>query len=237
MLVKTKAIVISSVKYNEKSLIVRCLTESEGVQSYFIHNAFTGRNNKQKSVFFQPLTQLEIEGYHNNKKHLQKIKEVKVAYPYHSLHFDIVKTTIVLFLSEVLHHVIKEEGKNEELFRYLESALQWFDNHDKVFNFHLILLLQLTKYLGFFPQENLDNKIFFNIDEGVFSEKQSLNGLSVENTRLLKKLMELKFNSTEMVFTSLQRRQLLKIMIDYYSFNIENIGKIKSLEILSQIFD
>ena len=55
MLIKTKAIVISSVKYNDKSLIVKCLTREEGVQTYFIQNAFTGKNNKQKKVFFQPL--------------------------------------------------------------------------------------------------------------------------------------------------------------------------------------
>ncbi|WP_445456393.1 DNA repair protein RecO [Flavobacterium sp. HNIBRBA15423] len=237
MLIKTKAIVISSLKYNEKSLIVKCLTRLDGIQTYFIHNAFTGKNNKQKKVFFQPLNQIEIEAYHNNKSNLQRIKEVKIYYPYQSIYLDIIKSSIVLFLSEILHNTIKEEGKDEQLFDYLESALQWFDTQDKVFNFHLILLLQLTKYLGFYPQENLSDKKYFNISEGVFSEFQSLNSLTIEESELLKKLLDVNINSTEKLFSSSQRRQLLKILIDYYSFNIENSKKIKSIEILTQIFD
>ncbi|WP_130736377.1 DNA repair protein RecO [Flavobacterium sp. J27] len=237
MLIKTKAIVISSVKFNEKSLIVKCLTKTDGMQTYFIHNAFTGKQNKQKNVFFQPLNQIEIEAYHNTKKQLQRIKEVKIHYLYHTIYLDVVKTAIALFLSEMLHNSIKEEGKNEFLFEYLESALQWFDSHNQIFNFHLILLLQLTKYLGFYPQKNEANNIFFNIDEGVFSETPSSHTLTKEETILFKKLMELKFTTTEKIFSASQRRSLLNVLIEYYMFNIGYSKKIKSIEILSQLFE
>ncbi|WP_317162508.1 recombination protein O N-terminal domain-containing protein [Flavobacterium haoranii] len=52
MLIKTKAVVISAVKYQEKSLIVRCFTLSDGLKSYFVTNAFTGKKNNQKNAFF-----------------------------------------------------------------------------------------------------------------------------------------------------------------------------------------
>lgn len=237
MLIKTKAIVISSVKYNDKSLIVKCLTREEGVQTYFIHNAFTGRNNKQKKIFFQPLNQIEIEANHNHKKNLHRIKEVKIYYPYHSVYLDITKSSIVLFLSEILHYTIKEHWKDEQLFDYLETAMQWFDTHDEVYNFHLILLLQLTKFLGFYPQDNHVENKFFNISEGVFSETSTLYSLSEDESLLLKKLLDLNIYTTEKLFSSHQRRILLKIIIDYYSFNIENSKKIKSIDVLTQIFE
>ena len=237
MLVKTKAIVISSLKYNEKSLIVKCLTKSEGIKTYFINNAFTGKNNKQKNAFFQPLNQIEIEANHNPKNTLNRIKEVKVYYPYQSVYLDIVKSSIVLFLSEILHNSIREEGKNEALFDYLESALQWFDSQENVFNFHLILLLQLTKFLGFYPQLNDDDALYFNCKEGVFTETPSLDSLNKEESLLLKKLLSLKMDSIEKIFSSSQRRILLKILINFYDFNIENSKKIKSIDILTQIFD
>lgn len=237
MLIKTKAIVISSVKYNDKSLIVKCLTREEGVQTYFIHNAFTGRNNKQKKIFFQPLNQIEIEANHNLKKNLHRIKEVKIYYPYHSVYLDITKSSIVLFLSEILHYTIKEHWKDEQLFDYLETAMQWFDTHDEVYNFHLILLLQLTKFLGFYPQDNHVENKFFNISEGVFSETSTLYSLSEDESLLLKKLLDLNIYTTEKLFSSHQRRILLKIIIDYYSFNIENSKKIKSIDVLTQIFE
>lgn len=237
MLVKTKAIVISSTKYQEKSLIVKCLTKSDGIKTYFIHNAFTGKNNKQKSSLFQPLNQIEIEAFHRNKGNMEKLKEVKLYYPYQNIYLDIVKTSITLFLSEMLHNTIKEEGKNEALFEYLENALQWFDSQQEMHNFHLILLLQLTKYLGFYPQNNTPQNVFFNIYEGVFSTQIGLQSLSIEESDLMKKLLELKINTTAKVFSSSQRRQLLKILIDYYSHNVENSKKIKSLEVLAELFD
>jgi DNA repair protein RecO (recombination protein O) len=58
MQVKTKAIVISSIKFQEKSLIVKCFTQSHGLKSYFVRD-FVGKSN-QKIAYFQ-LTILEIE--------------------------------------------------------------------------------------------------------------------------------------------------------------------------------
>ena len=134
--------------------------------------------------------------------------------------FSVISKCILLFLSEILHNTIKEEGKNEALFDYLENALQWFDSQKEMHNFHLILLLQLTKHLGFYPQNNTPQNSYFNIYEGVFSNQTALQSLSFEESNLLKKLLDLKINSTEKVFSSNQRRQLLKILIDYYSYNV-----------------
>ena len=53
MLIKTKAIVISSLKYQEKSLIVKCLTQSDGLKSYFVPNAFSAKKSNQKIAYFQ----------------------------------------------------------------------------------------------------------------------------------------------------------------------------------------
>ena len=50
MLIKTKAIVISSLKYQEKSLIVKCFTQSDGLKSYFVPNAFSAKKSNQKIV-------------------------------------------------------------------------------------------------------------------------------------------------------------------------------------------
>ena len=60
MLVKTKAIVISSLRYQEKSLIVKCFTEAGGLKSYFIRDAFSSRKSSQKIAFFQPLNIIEM---------------------------------------------------------------------------------------------------------------------------------------------------------------------------------
>lgn len=236
MLIKTKAIVISSLKYQEKSLIVKCFTESNGLKTYFVRDAFSGRKSNQKIAYFQPLTILEIEAVHKNKGALESFKEIKIASPFQTLHSDIYKSTIVMFLSEILHHSIHEEEKNEHLFAFLETALFWLDNHNQVANFHLILMLETTKYLGFYPDVSEIEFPFFDANEGIFTPFHGMGSLTEYETNLFKKLIPLKFDNDQKTFHVIERQIVLKILIDYYTFHLDGFRKPKSLEVLVAVF-
>lgn len=236
MLVKTKAIVISTLKYQEKSLIVKCFTQSDGLKSYFVRNAFSSGKASQKIAYFQPLTILEIEANHKNKGTLENFSEIKIATPFRSVHSDVIKSTIVMFISEILHHSIHEEEKNEPLFDFLEAALDWLDNNDETANFHLILMLETAKFLGFYPDVSEMHQPFFEMTEGVFSQFHAISSLSEIDSSLLKKLIGLKFDSDRKTFHVSERQILLKILIDYYSFHLDGFKKPKSLEVLKEVF-
>ena len=236
MQVKTKAIVISSLKYQEKSLIVKCLTHSDGLKSYFVPNAFSTKKGNQKIAYFQPLSILEIEASHKNKGSLEHFKEIKLAHAYKNIPNDIIKSTIVLFLSEILHYSIHEEEKNESLFDFLESALLWLDAHDETTNFHLILMLEMTKFFGFYPDNSESVFKFFDCKEGNFTAFQGTNCLSEHETFLFKKLIDLKFDSDQKVFAGIERQILLKILLDYYLFHLDGFRKPKSLDVLKEVF-
>ena len=236
MQVKTKAIVLSSLKFQEKSLIVKCFTQSHGLKSYFVRDAFSSRKSNQKIAYFQPMTVLDIEAVHKNKGTLESFKEIKIASPFHSIHSDIYKSTIVMFISEILHHTIHEEEKNEHLFTFLETALEWLDNHDEVANFHLILMLEATKYLGFYPDTSDMDMPFFEMTEGVFTPFHAISSLTEHETNLFKKLVDLKFDNDQKVFHVIERQIILKILIDYYSFHLDGFKKPKSLDVLKEVF-
>lgn len=236
MLVKTKAIVISSLKYQEKSLIVKCFTLSDGLKSYFVPNAFSVKKSSQKIAYFQPLTLLEIEANHKNKGTLEHFKEIKLASGYQTITTDIIKSTIVIFLSEILHHSIQEEEKNEGLFTFLETALLWLDTHEGTSNFHLILLLEVTKFLGFYPDTTDIEGKYFEMNEGVFSPFMGAGCLSEHETHLFKKLIDLKFDSNQKVFAGIERQMVLKILLDYYTIHLDGFKKPKSLEVLKEVF-
>ena len=53
MVVSTKAIVISKIKYNDNDLIVKCYSASCGVKSYVIKNALKSKKGKLKPAYFQ----------------------------------------------------------------------------------------------------------------------------------------------------------------------------------------
>jgi len=236
MLVKTKSIVISSIKYQEKSLIVKCFTLSDGLKSYFVRDAFSSRKSNQKIAYFQPFSILEIEAVHKNKGTLENFKEIKLAIPFQTIHNTVTKSTIVLFLSEMMHYSIHEEEENEALFTFLETALLWLDAHDEIANFHLIFLLEATKYLGFYPDTTNIDLPYFEMTEGIFTPFNAISSLSNHETQLFKKLLELKFESDLKTFHVIERQILLKILIDYYSFYLEGFRKPKSLDVLKEVF-
>lgn len=236
MLVKTKAIVISSIKFQEKSLIIKCFTLSDGLKSYFVRDAFSSRKSNQKIAYFQLFSILEIEAIHKNKGTLENFKEIKLATPFQTIHSDVIKSTIVLFLAEMMHYSIHEEEKNEALFTYLETALLWLDTHEDMANFHLIFLLEATKYLGFYPDISDANFPFFEMTEGIFTPFNAISSLSEHETSLFKKLLLLKFDTNQKTFHSIERQLLLKILIDYYSFHLEGFRRPKSLDVLKEVF-
>jgi DNA repair protein RecO (recombination protein O) len=236
MLVKTKAIVLSSIKYQEKSLIVKCFTLSDGIMSYFVHNAFSSKKTNQKIAYFQPLNILEIEANHKNKGTLESFKEIKLAIPFATINSNIVKTTVIIFISEILHNSIGEEEQNIPLFSFIETTLLWLDNHDETTNFHLIFLLEITKFLGFYPDISQKELDYFEMTESKFSSFESTSCLTSQQTILFKKLIDLKFDSSQKVFTGIERQILLKILIDYYTFHIDGFKKPKSLEVLKEVF-
>ena len=236
MQVKTKAIVISALKYQEKSLIVKCFTLSHGLKSYFVRDAFSNRKSNQKMAYFQPMTILEIEASHKNKGTLEHFKEIKIAAPFQSIHSDIYKSTIVMFISEVLHHSIHEEERNESLFEFLETALHWLDEHDEMANFHLILMLEMTKYFGFYPDTSDIDMPFFEMNEGVFTPFHAIGSLTEHESNLFKKLIPLKLDSNQKVFHVIERQLVLKILIDYYSYHLDGFKRPKSLDVLKEVF-
>lgn len=236
MLVKTKAIVISAIKFQEKSLIVKCFTESDGLKTYFVQNVFSTRKSNQKIAYFQPLTILEIEALHKNKGTLENIKEVKISQPFSTVSTNVYKSTIVIFISEILNSCIQEEEKNEALFLFLENALIWLDNHNEISNFHLILLIEITKFLGFYPDISNINLPFFDLNDGVFSTYSSINSLTEEETFLFKKLLNLQFDSNQKIFTGYNRQMLLKILLKFYSIHHMEFRNPKSLEVLNEVF-
>lgn len=236
MLVSTKAIVLSALKFNEKSLIVKCFTLSDGLKSYFVPSAYSSKKGSQKIAYFQPLSILEIEANHKNKGALEYFKELKLSTAFQTIHSNIYKSTIVLFLSEMLSNSIQEEERNEDLFTFLETALQWLDNNNDIANFHLILLLETSKFLGFYPDVSQIDLKHFELIEGVFTHFQGVNCLSEHETQLFKRLISLKFDSNQKIFAGIERQILLKILLDFYTTHLDGFRKPKSLDVLKEIF-
>lgn len=239
MILTTKAIVLSSFKYDDSSLIVKCFTLSSGIKSYMLKGVLTSKRGKLRKAYFQPLTVLEIVAVHKNKGTLERINEVTVVNPFISLHNDIYKNAISIFLSEVLTTSLYEEEENRALFNYLEYAFQWLDTHHEIANFHIAFLLGLTKYLGFYPDDTNANDPYFDLREGVFTKTQPHTAyLQGDELNHFKHMMGIIFDDIPLIkMNHIQRRDLLNTVISYFELHLQGFKKPKSLQVLSQVFE
>lgn len=238
MVVATKAIVFSAIKYSEADLIVTCYTEIAGVKSYLLRNVLKSKRGKLKASYFQPLTQLELIADHKNRGTLEYIKEAKIHCPYETLHTDMVKSGLVMFLSEMLKNCIREEEANVELYDFFENSFLWLDQNDEVANFHIYFLLHLSSRLGFYPDASNIQAPYFNILEGSFQETKDseycIEGVYIEE---FKRFFEINMDALNSIKLSKTTRQhILELILGYYSFHVEGYQKPKSLAILNQLF-
>lgn len=238
MQVTTKAIILTSLKYGDTSLITRAFTASDGLKSYLLKGVLSSKKGKLKTAYFQPLTQLEIVANHKNKGTLETIREAKVNYHYQTLHSQIAKNATTQFLAEMLSNSIHEEESNQGLFEYIEASLQWLDTNDETANFHLHFLINLTKYLGFYPDTNGMNSSYFDLLEGEFTNTPSLNPvLTGENLIFFKKVLGINFDEIHTIkMNKANRQELLKSLVLYFELHLQGFRKPKSLAILNQVF-
>jgi len=238
MLIKTKAIVLHRIKYSDNSLIVKCFTEKFGLRSYILKGVLNAKKSGIRKAYFQSLSQLNLVTYNKPNKDLQHLKEVNVTKQYESLQTDIVKQTLVLFLSEMLMQSLKEENDPDVvLYAFLERSLNWLDVNDKVANFHLSFLLKLSRYLGFAPQEPKDTH-FFDLQEGQFVDKP-VSSYFIQKPLLnyFKSLLGSHYDSLSKIpIDATQRKELLNIIIQYYSLHIQSFKAPKSLPVLQNLF-
>jgi len=238
MLVTTPAIVISALKYGEADLIVKAYTYSDGLKTYMLKGVLKSKKGKFKASQFQLLTQLEIVANHRNQGKMEYLKDAKVLHTYTSLHTNMVKGAMLMFLAEMLKNAIREEEKNPQLFNYLEHSLMWLDLHDKIANFHLLFLLNLTRYLGFYPDTGTKDLPYFNLLDGVF-EVNDLNNYCIEgkNVEILKQLLGINFDAlNELKMNQQSRSNFLNMLLLYYELHIDGFKKPKSLAVLNEIF-
>ena len=239
MLLQTRGIVLQSIPYADNKTIVRVYTEQLGLQSYVV-NISRSKTAKIKAVVFQPLNQVMLEVKHDEKKHLHSIREAVVSPVYTTIHRDIIKTTILLFLAELLNKTLRHEEPDEQLYVFVSSALHMFDLKDEgSANFHLVFMLQLTRYLGCYPQAQEESRLqWFDLKEGVFTTNPPKHPLHLrpQEAEQLSRLMNFGFDAMEdLRMTGAERRLLLQHLLSYYELHIPGFSGMTAHTILETV--
>lgn len=236
---KTRGIVLHSLKYGDDSMIVDIWTETRGNVPFVVKVPRSKKANV-KSQLFRPLTFLQLDFDYRPQHSLQRLRDVHVDLPYITIPYEPMKGVVALFLGEVLYHALKNEERNDRLFRFLEYSFRWFDMADKDYvNFHLALLIKLTRYLGFWPNcEGRGLNDFFDLQESCFTAFRPVHGQCLNNEEAEWVPRFLKMNYATMRYfkmNRMQRNAVLDVLCRYYRLHIADFPALKSLEILQEV--
>ena len=240
MLTKTQAIVLHSLKYGESRLIVDMFTRTFGRQSFIVSIPKTSKS-KIKKQFFQPLTLLEIETDIRPKLQLQKLADVRMLTPFASIPFEPDKLAISLFVAEFLYYALRSEQRNELLYDYLEYSIMWLDGQQTSYaNFHLVFLLRLTRFLGFYPNlDDFEEGDYFDLRESEFMRNTPVHRdfLQPEEAQKVQLMMRMDFPTMHLFRMSHHdRNRLLEISIKYYRLHLPDFPEMKSIEVLQALY-
>lgn len=236
---KMKGIFLHQVKYSDSSVIAKIYTDTEGMQSFVVRGVWKSKKNK-KSGLLQPLMLLDIIAYVNPKRDIHQVKEISAAYHFKNIQQnDFVKTSIAVFINEMVYKSIREQEQNQALFDFLSTSIKYLDLSEQGYvNFHLLFAMQFSRYLGFFPSPDHHEYDFFDLREGQFSpvEPMHTDFLIPENTRLFKQLLGTDYAEMQnLQLSNHQRRDMLNNILAYYAFHLQGFGEMKSHHVLETV--
>ena len=240
MLVNTNAIVLRSVKYSDRGLIVHLLTQQGNRVGASVRLSASRRGGLRKQLF-APLNVLSVTFDNRPSKQLVAIREASLALSYASVHTDMVKMSIMMFLSEFLESATRGERDNPLLYSYISQSLEWIDAATgPVANFHLVMMIRLTRFIGFFPNtEDYRDNCFFDLRDGCYVLQMPLHHdvLLPAEARVIGTLMRLNYSNMHLFkMNREQRRRVIEVIEQYYRLHVPGFQHLKSVDVLSELF-
>ena len=237
---KARGIVLHTLRYGDNSLIVYILTDVLGRQTYMVRGSASKGSRTRVAALFQPMFAVEFEGLENPRAQMHRMKDVQSALPLCSIPFDVRKSTISLFMAEVLYRLVREVEPNEELFDFLyDSVSQLDDMQQGVANFHLWFLVRLSRFLGFYPAGDYTSGAWFDMQEGHFSASQPLHAAVMHpaGAELLWHLMNCDAERLcDIRLSRSDRTSFLDDVLSYFGYHLDAMHTIRSVDILREVF-
>lgn len=222
-------------------MVVYLLTDTGGRRSYMVQGVRSRNGRGSKLALFQPMFPVEFEGLESSRQQMHRFKEVQGGFVLQSLPFDVRKSTMALFMAEVLYRLVREyDEPNQALFDFVWNSVGALDSMDEgVANFHLWFLTNLSRFLGFSPGNAYLPGAWFDIREGSFTPLRPPHGevLSADDARILHDLLECDVRYiAEIGLNRRQRVAYLDALLVYYGYHLDAIHAVQSVRILQEVF-
>ncbi|MFT5511935.1 MAG: DNA repair protein RecO (recombination protein O) [Bacteroidia bacterium] len=238
MLSKTRGIVVRNTNFKDNSVISHIYTHNFGMQSFMLHGVRNQKGNIRPSHIMS-LSLVDLVFYKKENAGIQQVKELRCSPVLQSIHFNILKNSVALFMAEIISATVTEEEQNADLFQFLEQFILMLDlESEKIGNYSIYFLVHLTRYLGFYPKGQYNENQVFNLNEGMFIDQayEHLNCLSPEMSKSLWQMLHTPTSDlTDIHLPRTVRGNLLDQLLFYYEIHGLHGRKIKSHKVLREV--
>ncbi|HLN52272.1 MAG TPA: DNA repair protein RecO [Lentimicrobium sp.] len=239
MLQNTRGFIFNVSRYSDSSGIVKIFTEEEGLRSFVVKSLYS-RTSRLRAALFGHLSLLDLTFDYKPGRTLQYIKEASLNKSYFEIGNNILRSSVLLFINEILLKTVREEEANPVLFNFIEETLDSLnDNEVPVAAFHLLFMIRLADHLGFGTVHSLSGEgEHFDLLSGTQEVKEPPHSyfISSKPLELLKSISVMDYSDLKSLDSNrIVRLDLMKKLIDFYKIHVPEMTEIKSAGILHEI--
>lgn len=228
-------IYLGHLNYTDSSVIARFYTKEHGKRSFLLKGVKSKKS--RLSGLLQSLNELQISSNFRTDKELNTVYSFESSRTLHQVHSDFRKSTVAIFIAEILNKSIIEEEPNTPLYLFLIHRFSELDSQEFDPNYHLKFLLELSLFLGFYPRlSSHHSDHVFNLEEGIFEHENFRSPLSldIETSSYLKALLE---KGELPKITNNERSKLLDGLVSYFETQLHlKPNSFHSHQILKAVF-
>lgn len=235
-----------TVRYSDRNSILTAYTRQGGRLSFLVP-AGTGRAAARLRALLMPMGRFECVADIRPGRDIHSIRDVKaVVLPPVA---DPLRSTIALFVADMLSTLLKEPMSDPLLFDFIDDALRRLGESRKgmtlegaaLLNFHICFLIRLTRFLGIEPDwpTYLPGAVL-DFADGIFrpfppSHRNFLPPGESEAASLLGRMNFRNLGHFRM--TRFERNTILDRILLYYQTHFPSVGEPSSLSILRMMAD
>lgn len=236
---KTQGFVLQAIRYGDTSLIVKMYTLDGGLQSFMVKSV-RGKSSHNRAALFQPMAFLRfVQKNKPRSGSLSFLSDVEVDYAYQSIPNVMNKSAILMYVAELLSHTLTQQERNEPLFDFVRQSMVWLDLVETGYaNFPLYFTLEMSRFLGFYPQTNYSEHAVFDMMEGRFVSTVPLHPyyLNEEYSLALSNLLNLSIDKlSQVTMNGLQRNELTDGIITFMRLHAPLLKGLQSHEVLKEV--
>lgn len=234
-----EAIVLQLIPHKDHNAIVKLYTRNIGLVSCWI-NSLRSKSSGIRSSGLQPLTIINSIIDQRETKQLSTLKEMQISFSPTHIYTTIEKSSLAIFIAELLSHTIKETATDNSLYDFIrESIILLNDTKDNCANFHIVFMLNLSNHLGILPKNSFTPETpYLNLEEGVYLAKTPLHTsfLYPDESECISKLSALPVSSfAKAEIPSALRKNILHGLLKYFEIHA-NMTPLKSHLVLEEVF-